>query len=136
MGLLKGVLTSAASATISSILEKSVHGQYILFTKPHLLDHVKLVLALHVVRARDHHPSQEATKRSNTVTFSNYRVSAVSICLKRNLGVKLELEAESIWSRQVEISLVNNSIWTGSIIHVNSPSITSIPSNQAGGSIG
>jgi hypothetical protein len=76
-------------------------------------------------------PREVIPLRSPTIEFQQ----SVFV-LKRNFGVKLELEAESIWSRQVEIGLANNSIGIGLIIQVNPPSMQSIPSNQAGGSIG
>lgn len=63
MGLLKGVLTSTASATISSIYimistcnESGVDG-----LEPYLLELVQLVLALGVLRGADGHTGKEAT---------------------------------------------------------------------------
>lgn len=63
MGLLKGVLTSTASATISSIYiiistcnEPGAHGLW-----PYLLELVQLVLALGVLRGADGHAGKQAT---------------------------------------------------------------------------
>lgn len=44
-----------------------------------LLDHAQLVLALDIIRVRNDHACQEATKRSNAISFSDCNVLAIDI---------------------------------------------------------